>query len=584
MSKPLDPALLKEVASARGAVITTALLVIAQTSAVVAAALVLAPALAGLVQGTAALDDVVGHVLAFGAIFAVRALLATITEWRAHRAATRVIADLRERVLAHSAALGPRWLADHGTATATLVTRGLDNLEPYLVRYLPQLLQTAILTPAIVVVIALQDLLSAVTLLLLMPLIPVFMWLIGIATQASARRRLAAQQRLSSSVLDLVAGLPTLRAFGRGAGTTARVAELADAERRGTMATLRIAFLSGGALELLATLSVASVAVGIGLRLVTGDLSLTVGLAVLILAPEVLLPLRQVGLHFHASADGVAAVEEALGILAEEPPAAGSAQIGPVREVRWENVTVHAGERRYPAPEDLTGRILPGRLTVLRGASGSGKSTAVLAMLGLIEPDFGRVVLRTDPPRDGQAGPLPCAWHDLRDVDLASWHRQVAWVPQRPIIEPGTVAEAVGGSAPERHAAALLTGFDDVVRALPQGWSTPIGTGGHGLSAGQRQRLALTRTLIEPAPWAVLDEPTAHLDSATTEHVAAVLEALRARQVGMLVLTHDPEIVGRADEVLSTSGPQTPAVGAPEVHARPDATSILAPATTGPVT
>src|SRR5690606_35897524 len=280
-----DPALLRSVRSARSTVLATAALVVAQTAALVVAALLLARALGRLVEGSAAWSEVAGEALGVLVALAVRAALTTATEWRAHRGATRVVAEMRDATLRHVARLGPRWLEAHRAEVATLVTRGLDALEPYLVRYLPQLLQTALLTPAILVVIATQDLLSAATLAITLPLIPVFMWLIGLATERTTRRRLAAQQRLDARVLDLVAGLGTLRALGRARGTVARVRELADAERRGTMSTLRVAFLSGAALELLATLSVAVVAVGVGLRLVTGEVGLVTGLAVLVLAP-----------------------------------------------------------------------------------------------------------------------------------------------------------------------------------------------------------------------------------------------------------------------------------------------------------
>ncbi len=540
MARPLDPRLLRAVSSARSAVVTTAVGVVAQTAAVVIGALLLADALDRLVTGDAGWSDVVGQVVGFGVAALVRALLAGLTERRAHRGATRVIADLRERVLAHAVALGPRWVEANRTEVTTLVTRGLDALEPYLVRYLPQLLQTAILTPALLVVMATQDVLAAVTLALLLPLIPLFMWLIGLATQRTARRRLAAQQRLNARVLDLVAGLPTLRAFGRAGGTVARVRELADAERRGTMSTLRIAFLSGAVLEMLATLSVAVIAVEVGLRLVTGDLHLVVGLTALILAPEVLAPLRHVGTHFHASADGVAAVERCLAILDEEPAAAGRGAIGAVDEIVWDDVSVIAPGRSVPTPSGLSGSVRPGEITVLAGPSGSGKTTAILTLLGLLPPTTGRVRLR--------AGER---WHDLADVDVASWRAQVAWVPQRPVLEPGTLLDVLGSPTPaDLERAARASGFDAVVATLPDGWRTRVGGQARGLSAGQRQRLALTRALLDGLPYLVLDEPTAHLDAASTQLLVGTLRSLAASGCAVLVLTHAPALVAAADRVI----------------------------------
>lgn len=546
MAKPLDPALLRSVRSARSTVLATAALVVAQTAALVVAALLLARALGRLVEGSAAWSEVAGEALGVLVALAVRAALTTATEWRAHRGATRVVAEMRDATLRHVARLGPRWLEAHRAEVATLVTRGLDALEPYLVRYLPQLLQTALLTPAILVVIATQDLLSAATLAITLPLIPVFMWLIGLATERTTRRRLAAQQRLDARVLDLVAGLGTLRALGRARGTVARVRELADAERRGTMSTLRVAFLSGAALELLATLSVAVVAVGVGLRLVTGEVGLVTGLAVLVLAPEVLAPLRHVGTHFHASADGVAAVERCLEILREPVPVAGTADLGPVEEVEWDGVDVLPPGRTLPTPAGLHGRVRRGGITVLRGPSGAGKTSAALALLGLLAPDAGVVRLRVGDRR-----------LDLRDVDLAAWHAQVAWVPQHPVLEPGTLREvALAGVDADDEAlrgAAERSGFAEVVAALPLGWDTPVGGRARGLSAGQRQRLATTRALLSPARFLVLDEPTAHLDSASSAQVLRLVTEAARDGVGVLVLTHAPELVAAADEVVTVA-------------------------------
>ena len=553
-AKPLDPALLRTVASARSAVVATALLVVGQTAAVVLGALLLARVLGGLVAGTAGWAALAPDVLAFAGTVAVRAALTTATEWRAHRGATRVIAELRELTLRHVATLGPRWLGVHRAEVTTLVTRGLDDLEPYLVRYLPQLLQTAILTPAILVVMATQDLLAASTIALTIPLIPVFMWLIGVATQRTTAARLAAQQRLNARVLDLVAGLATLRSMGRARGSLARVRELADGERRGTMATLRVAFLSGAVLELVATLAVAAVAVGVGLRLVEGEIALTTGLAVLILAPEVLAPLRLVGTHFHASADGVAAVQRCLAILDEPTPVAGTRPVGDVDEVVWDGVTVIAPGRAAPAPERLAARVCRGRITVLRGPSGSGKTTASLAMLGLVAPDSGAVRLR--------CGDI---WHDLAAVDPAHWRRQVAWVPQHPVLEPGTLREVLGAAGVDETLlddAARLAAFAEVVATLPRGWETPVGGRARGLSAGQRQRLALTRALLSPARFLVLDEPTAHLDSASEHRVAAVVRQLAERGTGVLVLTHAAELIEVADDVVTVTGGARQAVPA----------------------
>lgn len=587
--KPLDPRLLRRARAARRYVVLTALLGLASAVLVVAQALAVAALLAQAVaERSVAAGDAARLLGVLVAVAAGRAAVAWAQERAAQRAAARTVAELREQVLAHAVALGPRWATGaRRTEVATLVTRGLDALEPYLVRYLPSLLLTALVTPAALVVLLGLDWVSFLVCLVTLPLVPLFMWLVGVMTAGTSERRLVVVQRLGAQVLDLLAGLPTLRAFGRETGPGARVRALGDASRRATMGTLRVAFLSGMVLELLTTLSVAIVAVGVGLRLVEGGMTLQAGLAVIMLAPEVYLPLRQVGAQFHASTDGLAAAERAFAVLAEPlpdaaRPAAGSdaATAAPGRvpapplagaTLVLDGVTVRAGDRAVAAPADLrarvplgTGRPGGGRVVALRGPSGAGKSTTALVLLGLLRPDAGRVLVETP---DGVV--------DLADVDPATWWAQVAWVPQRPALPPGTLRDAVLGEAvagpadagPRPDAAALgaaaaATGLDVVVATLPAGWDTPVGLGGVGLSVGQRQRVALTAALLAPTsegaavpqrPLVVLDEPTAHLD-ADGERV--VLDAVRAwRDAGrtVVVVAHRASLLALADQVVDVA-------------------------------
>lgn len=571
--KPLDPRLLRYARAARGYLALTVSLGIVTAGLVIAQALLLARVLAAAAHDGTPLPDLLPQIGWLAAVVAARALATGVQERFAHRAATRAVAELREQVVARAAELGPRWLAEgEGARVVTLATRGLDALEPYFVRYLPQLVLSATVTPAVLVVVLDLDWVSAAIAAGTLPLIPIFMVLIGQLTQGRSERGLRVMQRLGSQVLDLVAGLTTLRAFGRERGPAARVQELGDAHRRATMGTLRIAFLSGMVLELLTTLSVALVAVGIGLRLVYGQLDLTTGLAVLVLAPEVYLPLRQVGAQFHASTDGVAAADRVFAVLETPVPEAGTSPAPDLRTttVRLHGVTVRAPGRDLLAPAGLDLDVAPGRTVAVTGPSGAGKSTTVDLLLGLLRPEEGTVELVG---ADGRAVPLA-------DVDPRTYWAQVAWLPQRPVLEPATVGRLVAGAEDDalttgararRDAAAALTGLDAVVASLPGGWSHDLGRGGSGLSVGQRQRVALTRALLSDAPLVVLDEPTAHLDSAGERVVLDTVRALRDAGRTVVLVAHRPSLVALADAVVTVRSAPLPAddlVAAPTGGAR----------------
>lgn len=556
--KPLDPKLLRYAAPARGYVLLTAAFGITTAGLVVAQALLIAATLAPVVSAGATLDDVSGHLRWLAGVVVARALVTGLQERYAHRAATRVVTSLRGQVVAHAAALGPRWLSTgRGVDTVTLATRGLDDLEPYLVRYLPQLLLAVTVTPATLVVVLGLDWISALIIIVTIPLVPVFMILVGQLTQSYSERRLAVMQRLGAQVLDLLAGLPTLRAFGRERGPVARVRELGDAYTRSTMSTLRVAFLSGMVLELLTTLSVALVAVGVGLRLVYGEVGLETALAVLVLAPEVYLPIRQIGVQFHASTDGITAAQKAFDVIEEPLRPQGTVTAPDLARatITVDCLGVDAPGRDLRAPAGLSLTIRPGRMVALTGPSGSGKTTTVLALLGLVSPDSGSVRVEGT---------------DLADVDLSTWWSQVAWLPQRSTLPPGTLREALGVAEAERTAsvgapsseavarAMRLTGLDTVVSTLPDGLDTVLGQGGVGLSVGQRQRVALTAALLGEEPLVVLDEPTAHLDALAEDQVLASLAALRDAGRTVVVVAHRPSLVELADDVVEVaSAPRT---------------------------
>lgn len=464
-------------------------------------------------------------------LWTVRAVTQWLQARLSQRGASAVIADLSGQVLTAVSYRQPSEIAAQHNSAAAVVTRGLDGLRPYFANYLPTLLLAAILTPATVAVIALYDVKSMVIVLITLPLIPVFMVLIGLATAERSAAALVSMTTLQARLLDLIAGIPTLRALGRASGPEQRIAELGAAHRRSTMSTLRIAFLSALVLELLATLGVALVAVSIGLRLVFGEMSLGAGLTVLLLAPDVYWPLRRIGVEFHAAQDGRAAADAAFALIGEPHPSPPGQQTVTARgaQIRLEQLCV--ASRDGHAPDNLTAVIEPAAVTVLTGPNGAGKSTVLQVIAGLTMPTSGRVTV---------------AGVDLAELAPESWWRQLSWLPQRPVLIPGTVRDNLSlfGELDDLESACREAGFDEVLRELPDGMDTTLGRGGEGLSLGQRQRLGLARTLGSAAPVLLLDEPTAHLDVATE---ARVLRAIVARaRVGTTVV-----LVGHRESVLS---------------------------------
>jgi thiol reductant ABC exporter CydD subunit len=386
------------------------------------------------------------------------------------------------------------------------------------------------------------DLPSGLIMLLTLPLVPVFMWLIGTYTQERTRERWEALRDLSIHFLDVVRGLPTLRALGRARSEADRLAIVSERYRRTTMETLRVSFLSGSVLELAATLGVAVVAVDAGLRMVGGSLGLQAGLTVLILAPELYLPFRRLGAEYHASADGLTVAERMFALLDAPVPAAGQAlrlAPSPARAtIRLERVSFAYPSRPTRVVDGLELELSPGQTVALVGESGAGKSTVAGLLLCLLEPTAGRVCV----------GDV-----DLALCDRAAWRRQVAWVPQHPMLFAGSVEDnlRVGRpDAPERRMreAAALAGADEFISSLPRGYQTLVGDGGRPLSPGERRRIGLARAFLRDAPFVILDEPTADLDPFS---VSIVSSAVRRMQDGrtMLVIAHRPELVQHADRI-----------------------------------
>ncbi|WP_399088311.1 thiol reductant ABC exporter subunit CydD [Streptomyces sp. BBFR2] len=559
--KPIDPRLLRHARATRGFLVAVVLLGLVGAGLVIGQAMLIAEIVVGAFQQRRDLADLAVPLALLAAVSAGRGLVSWLTELAAHRASAAVKSELRTRLVERAALLGPgastRPATGDGGAErgpdsgerrtgelATLATRGIDALDGYFARYLPQLGLAVVVPVAVLARIVTGDWISALTIVVTLPLIPLFMVLIGWATQARMDRQWRLLSRLSGHFLDVVEGLPTLKVFGRAKAQATAIRTLTGAYRRATLRTLRIAFLSSFALELLATLSVALVAVGIGMRLVHGELDLTTGLMVLILAPEAYLPLRQVGAEYHAAAEGLAAAEEIFAVLETELPPAGTAPAPAGTALTVDGLTVRHPGRRTPSLPATSFEVREGETVALTGPSGAGKSTLLAAVLGFAAPSGGRVLV------DGT---------DIATLDPESWRARIAWVPQQPHLFAGTLAENVRLARPDADDAAVRralrdAGALDFTDALPDGAATRIGESGAGLSAGQRQRIGLARAFLADRPILLLDEPTANLDGATE---AAVVDAVRRLTAGrtVLLVVHRPALLAVADRVVRLPDP-----------------------------
>ncbi|GAA2528546.1 thiol reductant ABC exporter subunit CydD [Streptomyces koyangensis] len=537
--KPIDPRLLRYARATRFFLAAVVVLGALGAGLVIAQAMLLAELIVSSFEQRFDTGDLTTPLLLLAAVALGRALVSWLTELAAHRASAAVTSELRMRLVERAGQLGPGWLGGQRTGSLiALATRGVDALDDYFARYLPQLGLAVVVPVAVLARIVTEDWVSAAIIVVTLPLIPLFMALIGWATQSRMDRQWGLLSRLSGHFLDVVAGLPTLKVFGRAKAQAESIRRITHDYRRATLRTLRIAFLSSFALELLATLSVALVAVTIGMRLVHGDMDLYTGLVILVLAPEAYLPLRQVGAQYHAAAEGLAAAEEVFAVLETPVPDTGT-RAAPAGALAFEGVTVRYPGRDAPAVREAAFTVEPGETVALVGPSGCGKTTLLQAALGFVAPAEGRVTV---------------GGTDLAEVDREQWHQRIAWVPQRPQLFAGTIAENVRLARPEASDAEVAhaleqAGAQEFVAGLPSGAETELGEDGAGLSAGQRQRVALARAFLADRPVLLLDEPTTSLDGASEE---AVVEAVRRLAVGrtVLLVVHRPALLAVADRVV----------------------------------
>lgn len=540
--KPVDPRLFRYARSSVSHLAITVLLGTVTAVLVVAQAGLLATGVAHVIdrRGTRGLAPVL---VALGLVVLGRAATAWAQEVAAHRASAAVKSQLRRQLTAQAVQVAADPTQSGRRAEiAALAGGGLDALDGYFAKYLPQLV-LAVVVPAVVLLQLFRtDLTATLTVAFTLPLIPVFMVLVGKATEAANARRWDALARLSHHFLDVVEGMPTLRAFGRGRAQEDLVRASTDQYRTTTMATLRIAFLSSLILETLATLSVALVAVGVGLRLVDGELDLRTGLLVILLAPEAYLPLRQVGAHYHASAAGLAAADAAFTLL--EQPVALQAGVdalpdGPL-EVHLAGVSVRHAGRARPAPDRADVTLRSGEVICLSGASGTGKTTLLAVLLGLRAPDDGEVVVT--------AG---ASAHRLGELQLDDWRRALAWVDQTPYLFQGTLADNLRIAAPSASDQVLRAALGRAGLTMPL--DRPVGEHGDELSAGERRRVGLARALVRGARLLVLDEPTAGLDAATEDDVLQAVRSEAERGAAVLLVSHRPAALAMADRVVTLS-------------------------------
>ena len=571
---PVDPRLLKYASAARFFLVVGAFLALAQTATTIGFAWGVSQAISGAVSGLS-LQQLIPDLQLILLSVVVRAAVLWLMEFASTRGAAKAKSQLRSQVMTSISTLGPKWMASQNSAhLTTVVGRGLEALDPYFSRYLPQLILTGLATPILVVVLFSADFGTGLTVLITLPLIPLFMILIGWATRTVQAQQWRQLTTLSSGFLDVVEGLSTLKIFGRAQRQSRHIETLTEDYRKRTMKVLRISFLSGFTLELIASLSVALVAVSIGIRLIDGTLALSVGLFALLLTPEAYLPIRNVGAQFHAAAEGVAAADDVFDILdsADKETVTAPRMQGAldsavlVDGVRTDDRTLSANGREFmvtlsgPTPatalpngpaftvrglsvsfgerqilENLTANFLPHAITAVTGPSGAGKSTLIKAMMGFV-------------PVQGDIG-----WGDTFFTGKGVARSEIAWAPQSPSLVAGTILDNITlGSSKEIHSSVVQQACE---LAALEGVELHqvLGVAGAGISGGQAQRVALARAyfraLTQNTPILAVDEPTSALDAETEQRVIHGMRTWADRGNTVIVVSHRPAVIAAADAI-----------------------------------
>jgi thiol reductant ABC exporter CydD subunit len=548
----VDPDLAARVPGLRRVAIIAVALAIASAAAIVVQAVALAYVVDRSLLHHASLSSVTPAIVVLGLAILVRAGLHGVGDLSALGAADRVVTTLRRQLLEHALALGPNWLGGERPGELSLTaTRGLRSLHTYYARYLPQAAAAALIPAVLLVWVATQDWLSFVVVIALVLAVPVTMIAFGREATTRSERQWRRLGSLAGRVLQLIEGLPTLRAFGREPQGRREVEAATEGVRVATMRTLRVAFLSALSMDMLAGFGVGFVAMVLGLRLLWGQLDLQTAMAVLLVAPEIFIPLRRAGAEFHASTEGQAAAARVVEVLETPLPMATratrtSAANGPsIDGVDRAGLAIHGLGVRYehrdrPALSGLSLTAAPATRLALTGPSGSGKSTMLAALLRFVEPSEGTMAFDR---RSSEA------------EDVADWRAHFSWLPQRPHLFNATFAENLRLGAPDAPDVELervleAVGLADLLANLPAGLRTAVGHDGLTLSSGERQRVALARALLRPAPVLLLDEPTAALDPPTVARLAPAIEPWLTGRI-VMVAAHEPVLLPHFDTVVT---------------------------------
>lgn len=536
--KPIDPRLFRFSRSSRGFTIASVVIAIFGAILTIAQSGVLSTFIVKVYVDKKILNQVYVYLIWIAIIFACKSFLSYLTERIAAVASSSIRRELRQQIVSHL--LSGKVDYKNGPAELSLLaTKGIDSLDPYFSRFIPQLFIASVIPLFVGIAIATQDFVSGIVLILSLPLIPLFGILIGRFTKAATDRKWQTLSLLSGHFLDLLSGLQTLKVYGRSKQQLARLKQVNDKYRKETMAVLRISFLSSLVLELIATLSVALIAVTIGLRLVNGTIALQTGLFVLILAPEVYWPIRQVAAHFHAASDGVNAASNIFSLLDRTQPT-GLIKLNKFDQIYWSDLTIEFDARavvKIPA-----GALESNSVNLIVGPSGVGKSTLLQILLGYQENYQGEVLITSD----GQA-------HNLRQLDKDFWRKLISWLPQEPHFPVVKVIDAIKCANPiltENNVIKQLENIGLELSDLPHGVDTQLGTINEELSVGQKRKIALVRALVKPAQFLILDEPTASVDEISQIKIDQIIKEQTKIGKTVLVISHRSQTQLTADSIF----------------------------------